>query len=247
MRFVPVLAAAVFTLSAACDKKKEGDGAPPAPADPVAKGTDPAKGGDTKTAETRPSEPPPAPKPPKAPEKTGVLDVELQEVDGGWKVLTPRVSQFFTEKPSVQRQDAQTPAGDTVGGAIAMVGGGERFAGLIYIPIPKELPYDVPKGLKGARDGMLRMFEPGYTARDEKAKLGPLDANHMIAEGTGQGHRFHVEAWLAYDEAAHAVYGLMALRKPDDLAGLDKLTEGFTIRADAKPAEAPAADGKKSK
>ncbi len=240
MRFVPVLAAAVFTFSAACDKKKEGDGAGPA-ADPVAKSADPAKDPGVAPVEK------PAPKAPGPITKTGVLDVELQEVDGGWNVLTPRVSQFFTSKPSVQRQDAQTPFGDTVPGAVAMVEGGDRFAGLIYIPIPKDLPYDVPKGLKGARDGMLGMFDPGYTAKDEKAKLGPLEANHVIAEGSREGHRFHVEAWIAYDEGGHSVYGLMALRMPTDLAGLDKLTEGFAIRADAAPAEKPAPTEKKSK
>jgi len=248
MRFVPAFAA-VLALTAACDKKKDGDpaatgGGAAGAADPVAKGTDTAKGGDTKAGDTKPAEPPPALKPPKAPEKTGVLDVELQEVDGGWKVLTPRVSQFFASKPTVQRQDAQTPFGDTVPGAVAMVEGGDRFAGLIYIPIPKDLPYDVPKGLKGARDGMLGMFDPGYTAKDEKSKLGPLDANHVIAEGSREGHRFHVEAWIAYDEAGHSVYGLMALRMPTDLGGLDKLVEGFSIRADAKPAEEPADDKK---
>ncbi|MBL9017030.1 MAG: hypothetical protein JNL83_22785 [Myxococcales bacterium] len=152
-------------------------------------------------------------------------------------MLTPRVSQFFTGKPSVQRQDAKAPSGETVPGAVAMVEGADRFAGLIYIPIPKDLPYDVPKGLKGARDGMLGMFDPGYTAKDEKAKLGPLDANHVIAEGSSQGQRFHVEAWIAYDEPGHAVYGLMALRMPGDLGGLDKLVEGFSLREDAKPAE----------
>ena len=251
MRFVPVLAAAVFTLSAACDKKKDGDpasGGSAGAADPVAKGSDPAKGGDTKPGETKPgetklAEDKPAPKPPGKPEKTGVLDVEIQEVDGGWNVLTPRAKQFFTSKPSVQRQDAQTPFGDTVPGAVAMVEGGDRFAGLIYIPIPKDLPYDVPKGLKGARDGMLGMFDPGYTAKDEKAKLGPLEANHVTAEGSREGHKFHVEAWIAYDEGGHSVYGLMALRMPTDLGGLDKLVEGFAIREDAKPAEK--ADDKK--
>lgn len=236
MRFVPVLAAAAFTFSAACDKKKGGDATGGA-ADPVATATDKAD---------KPAEPA-KPKPPGPIQKTGVLDVELQQVDGGWKVLTPRVSQLFTSKPTVQRQDAQTPFGDTVPGAVALVEGGDRFAGLIYIPIPKDLPYDVPKGLKGARDGMLGMFDPGYTAKDEKSKLGPLEANHVIAEGSREGHRFHVEAWIAYDEGGHSVYGLMALRMPSDLSGIDKLVEGFTIREDAKPAEAPPAqadDGK---
>jgi hypothetical protein len=234
----------VFTFSAACDKKKGGEASSGGggAADPVAKSADPAK--DPKAGDTKPTEAPPAPKPPKAPEKTGVLDVEIQEVDGGWNVLTPRVKQFFTSKPSVQRQDAQTPFGDTVPGAVAMVEGGDRFAGLIYIPIPKDLPYDVPKGLKGARDGMLGMFDPGYTAKDEKSKLGPLEANHVIAEGSREGHRFHVEAWIAYDEGGHSVYGLMALRMPTDLTGLDKLVDGFAIREDAKAAEKPADDKK---
>ena len=243
MRFVPAFAV-VLALTAACDKKKGGEpataGGSAGAADPVAKGAD-TKAGETKAADTtKPADPPPPPKAPKAPEKTGVLDVEIQEVDGGWKVLTPRASQFFTSKPTVQRQDAQTPFGDTVPGAVAMVEAGNRFVGLIYIPIPKELPYDVPKGLKGARDGMLGMFDPGYTAKDEKAKLGPLDANHVTAQGSSQGQRFHVEAWIAYDEPSHAVYGLMALRMPSDLSGLDKLVEGFTIREDAKPADKPA-------
>src|SRR6185369_6389165 len=118
-------------------------------------------------------EPPPPPKPAKPAEKTGVLDLELQEVDGGYKIITPRITQFFATRPQVQRQDAQTPYGDTIPGGVAIVEGGDRFAGLIYIPIPKDIPYDVKKGLKGARDGMLGMFEGPYDAKDDKTKLGP--------------------------------------------------------------------------
>ena len=93
MRFVPAFVA-VLALTAACDKKKEGDpasGGTAGAADPVAKGGDTAKSGNN-SGETKPGDPPAPPKPPKAPAKTGVLDVELQEVDGGWKVLTPRAS-----------------------------------------------------------------------------------------------------------------------------------------------------------
>jgi hypothetical protein len=117
-----------------------------------------------------------------------------------------------------------------------MVEGNDRFGGLIYIPIPKDIPYDVQKGLKGARDGMLGMFEGKYDAKDEKTTLGGLEANHVTAEGSREGHRFHVEAWIAFDPVGRTVYGLMALRMPSDLEGIAKMREGFELRPDAKPA-----------
>lgn len=244
MRLVPLLILALSVT--ACDKAKggggltehskdtaEATGSAGAKPDPVAKETA------TKEAE-KAKAPEPPPKAPEPPTKTGVLDLEIQKVAGGYKIVTPRITQLFATKPTVQRQDAQTPFGDTIPGAVAVVEGGDRFAGLIYIPIPKQIPYDVPKGLKGARDGMLGMFDGKYDAKDDKVKLGPFDANHVVAEGERAGHKFHVEAWIAYDDVGRTVYGLMSLRMPGDLDGIGKLPEGFTLRPDApmaKPAD----------
>jgi len=232
MRLVPLLALSL-SFATACDKKTSPD--QPAP------GVAPVNKDEPKTeAKTEPKkEEPKKEEPPKPVTKTGILDLELQEVAGGWKLITPRFTQLFTTKPAVQRQDAQSPSGDTIPGAVGIQQGGERFAGLIYIPIPSNIPYDVAKGLKGARDGMMGMFEGKYDAKDDKAKLGPLDANHVVAEGSRAGQKFHVEAWIAYDEGGRTVYGLMALRTPADLEGVDKLKEGFELRPDAAPAIPP--------
>jgi hypothetical protein len=222
MRLVPALVL-VLSVSAACDKK----GPPERGADPVAVAAAPS------VAVEAPKPPPPPPAPPKPVTKTGVLDLQLQEVDGGWKLITPRATQLFTAKPSVERQDARSPFGDMIPGAVAMVEAGDRFGGLIYIPIPKDIPYDVKKGLKGARDGMLGMFEGPYDAKDEASKLGPWTANHVIADGQRSGQRFHVEAWIAFDPVGRTVYGLMSLRTPSDLDGISTLHDGFTLREDA--------------
>ncbi len=235
MRLVPLL---LLALSAtACDKAKGTE--PSATGSAAAKPEAVVKDTSTKEAAKVPEAPPP-PKKLAPPTKTGVLDLEVQEAEGGWKIITPRMTQRFPSKPSVQRQDAQTPFGDTIPGAVAVVEGGDRFTGLIYIPIPKEIPYDVPKGLKGARDGMLGMFDGKYEAKDEKVKLGPLDANHVIAEGSRQGHKFHVEAWIAYDDVGRTVYGLMTLRMPGDLDGIATIPAGFELRPDAPTALPPA-------
>lgn len=230
MRLVPILALSL-SLATACDKK------PPASEGAGASGmakTDPAKTGEPKKDEPKKDEPKKE-EPPKPVTKTGILDLELQEVSGGYKLITPRFTQLFTSRPQVQRQDAQTPFGDTIPGGVAIQEAGNRFVGLIYIPIPKDIPYDVAKGLKGARDGMLGMFEGKYDAKDDKTKLGPLDANHVVAEGSRGGQKFHVEAWIAYDEGGRTVYGLMSLRMPTDLDGVDKLKDGFELRPDAAP------------
>ncbi len=231
MRLVPILA---LTLSlSACDKKTS----PPA-------SENPAPGISVKELAKEPVKVEDKKEEPVT--KTGILDLELQEVAGGYKLISPRFTQMFTSKPQVQRQDAQTPFGDTIPGGVAIVEGGERFAGLIYIPIPKNIPYDVAKGLKGARDGMLGMFEGKYDAKDDKTKLGPLDANHVVADGSRGGHSFHVEAWIAYDEGGRTVYGLMSLRMPSDLEGVGKLKDGFELRPDAAPALPPTEGDKDS-
>ncbi len=238
MRLVPIL---VLVLSVtACDKAKGGGGLTEHSTDTGSAGA--KLGSVTKASE--PAKAPPPPKPPQPPTKTGVLDLEVQEAAGGYTIITPRITQLFPGKPTVQRQDSKTPFGDTIPGAVAVIQTGLQFAGLIYIPIPEAIPYDVPKGLKGARDGMLGMFDGKYDAKDEKAKLGPFDANHVIAEGERQGQKFHVEAWIAYDDVGRTVYGLMALRMPGDLDGIGKLPEGFVLRPDAPTARPAAADGK---
>lgn len=236
MRLVPILALSL-SLFTACDKKADNaDKAGPTASDP--KAVEANKATEPKKAEPKPAEPPKE-EPPKPVTKTGTLDLEMQEVAGGYNVITPRFTQFFPAKPQVQRQDAAAPDGTTIPGAVAIVQSGERFAGLIYIPIPKDVNYNVPKGLKGARDGMLGMFEGKYDAKDDKTKLGPLDANHVVAEGSRGGHKFHIEAWIAYDEGGRTVYGLMSLRMPNDLEGVDKVKEGFQLRPDAAAAVEP--------
>jgi len=236
MRLVSLLALSL-SLTTACDKKTSSESTGSA-APAVAKtepGKDPAKPATPAKDEPKQEEPK-AEQSPKPATKTGILDLELQEVAGGYKVITPRFTQFFPSLPQLQRQDAKTPSGDTIPGGVAIASGGNRFAGLIYIPVPKDTPYDVAKGLKGARDGMLgNMFEGKFTAKDDKAKIGPLDASHVVAEGSRSGQKFHVEAWFAYDPGGRTVYGLMSLRMPTDLEGIDKFPAGFEKRADAAP------------
>ena len=199
----------------------------------------------TKAAEPVKAPEPPAPPKPEAPVATGVLDLQLEHTPaapGGtdtYRVLTPRIAMTFKIKPQVQRQDTQAPDGTTIPGAIAVAEAGNQFDGLIYIPIPEGVTYDVKKGLKGARDGVLKMFESQATPRDEATTLGPFKANHLIAEGARAGHEFHLEAWFAFDDTSRAVYGLLALREKGVVAGIAELHDGFVLREGV--AAAPAA------
>lgn len=231
MRTLPVL---VLVVAAACSKsepsKKE-------PASGTGKASTAAAAATPPAAKEKKPPPPPTP--------TGVLDLEIQRMpaDGAtrasYHLLMPKFSQQFRARPKVERQDTPTPDGlAKIASAFAISSVGETFDGLIYVPIPEDIEYDVPKGLKGARDGMLKMMKI-TSVKDEESTLGPLKANHVTATGSAQGQKLRVEAWIAFDDASRTLYGLMALRKEGVRDGIDALHAGFTAR-DAKP-EAPAA------
>ncbi len=226
------LALLALLLSTACDKSgttadkaaalSASDQAAAAKASVAEKAAPPAP--------VAPTIPPPGP-----PESTGVLDLQLQRIPGAggkesFRVLSPRVSIDLDTRPAMSKEDMAAPDGSMIPAAMGLSSSDSGADGFLYLPIPKDREYNVETGIKGARDGFMKMFDPGYQAKDEPAKLGPFDATHVIADGERQGLKLHVEAWIAWDASAYTMYGVMALRMQGDATGVAALANSFTLR-----------------
>lgn len=228
----------ILVLTAACDKS--GGGA--AERGERAAAESEARVLAAKAADTAATPPVSAP-----PEKTGVLDLELQRVTDSagvslYRILSPRISLEFASLPALAAKDIPAPDGTLVPTGMAMIEGSASADGLMYMPVPKDRAYDLATGIAGTRDGFMKPFDPGYKMTHEPAKLGPFDAMHMIADGTRRGTKTHMEAWIAWDPTAHIMYTVMAIRMSDDHAGIgssryqDRRWRGrvYTARGDAE-------------
>ena len=227
------LALLALLLTSACDKS--GSAAAKAAADQAAAAKASAAEKAAKPAPVEPAIVEAAIEPPGPPESTGVLDLQLQRIPGAggkesFRVLSPRVTIDLNTRPAMSKEDMAAPDGSMIPAAIGLSSNNTGADGFLYLPIPKDRVYNVETGIKGARDGFMKMFDPGYKAKDEPAKLGPFDATHVIADGERGGMKLHVEAWIAWDASAYTMYGVMALRMQGDATGVAALASSFKLR-----------------
>ena len=82
---------------------------------------------------------------------------------------------------------------------------------LLYMPIPKDRPYDGTRGMAVTIEEMLATTPPAERPTSEPSKLGPLDALHIVMESRPKdatAKPFHFEGWAAWDEPARTLYAL---------------------------------------
>ena len=224
----------LFTVLAvaACDK-------PGAPAS--TKGS-----GDTKPVVTAPVAadkvaPPDAPAERVSP--SGALDFELVEKVGSYTLRDQAYEATFQSTPKVERQDQTTATGIKLHGlmAISAIGVLEAY-GLIVLPIPRNVPYDIPKGMHEARDGMFKAMGATMTS-DKDFVVGGLPGRQAVGKASLQGTDMRIELRLSFDKPHNTMVGLMALTKSEDL---DAEVAGFLKSFTVKPGDAPpAGDGTK--
>ena len=87
----------------------------------------------------------------------GALDFELVEKVGSYTLRDKAYEATFQSTPKVQPQEQSTAGGIKLHGLMAISEIGELEAyGLIVLPIPRNVAYDIPKGMHEARDGMFK-------------------------------------------------------------------------------------------
>ena len=181
-----------------------------------------------------------------APERvspSGALDFELVEKVGSYTLRDKAYEATFQSTPKVERQDQTTAVGIKLHGlmAIASIGVLEAY-GLIVLPIPRNVPYDIPKGMHEARDGMFKAMGATMTS-DKDFVVGGLPGRQAVGKASLQGTDMRIELRLAFDKPHNTMVGLMALTKSEDL---DAEVGGFLKSFTVKPGDAPpAGDGTK--
>jgi hypothetical protein len=152
---------------------------------------------------------PPLPKQPELPKvtKTGVLDFELAEADGHFVLRDDAYELTFPFKPDVEGGDQVAPSGAKLHIASGLAEKGNDIFGFFIIPVPKNVPYDVDKGLKGARDGALAKIN-GKLETETATKMDSLKGRKSIATASVGGQSLHVEMVLAFDKDRHTVLGM---------------------------------------
>ncbi len=173
----------------------------------------------------------------------GALDFELVEKVGSYTLRDKAYEATFQSTPKVQPQDQSTAGGIKLHGLMAIASIGETEAyGLIVLPIPRNVPYDIPKGLHEARDGMFKAMGATMTS-DKDFDVGGLAGRQAIGKASLQGNDMRIEVRLAFDKPHNTMVGLMALTKSENL---DAEVGGFLKSFAVKPGDAPpAGDGTK--
>ncbi len=173
----------------------------------------------------------------------GALDFELVEKVGSYTLRDKAYEATFQSTPKIQPQDQVAASGIHLHGLMAIASIGELEAyGLIVLPIPSNVPYDIPKGLHDARDGMFNAMNAKMT-KDQPFKVGGLDGSQAIGTTTLQGTPMRIELRIAFDKPHNTMVGLMALTKSEDLGSE---VGGFLNSFLVKPGDAPpAGDGTK--
>lgn len=140
--------------------------------------------------------------------KTGVLDLELAEQAGMFTLRDDQYRVTFPAKPALEKTDSVAPDGTKLPGAVATATiGNDQAFGMILILIPKDVPYNAKKGLKGARDGMVRQI--GAKVIEEKAiTIAGVPGRRTLASATVDNKKLTFEMQFAYDKKRHAVFGL---------------------------------------
>jgi hypothetical protein len=152
--------------------------------------------------------PPPDPNAPEKVTKTDVLGLEIIEKAGMFTLHDEAYWLTFPTKPEVQRTDSTAPDGTKLPGAVATATiGQDQGYGMILMMIPDGVSYDAKKGLKAARDGMLRQV--GAKLQKETATtIAGVPGRRATASVTIQGKQLTLELQFAYDKKRHAVFGL---------------------------------------
>jgi hypothetical protein len=203
-----------------CDKGSKDSGKDPASAKPgsAAPVTDKAAPPAAPVAAPAPAPAPtPAPAPVKPAEPAqpvedkvlalGVLDLEMVE-HGKLFILHDEAYELaFPIKPAVQASDQVTPSGVKLHAASALATNDSDIYGLFVIPIPKGVPYDVKKGLNGARDGALKNINAKLVS-EINTTFGGLKGRKATGAATLAGKDLKLDLYLAYDKAHHTMIGL---------------------------------------
>jgi hypothetical protein len=173
------------------------------------------------------------------PTATGVLDLETVPHGDATIVRDAAYSFEFPWAPKVEQVDSPIPDGGKLAGAtvIGLAPDGARGVGVMMLPVPKSQPYDVKKGIAGARDGILGAIQA--TLLTEKvARLGPFSGKKITASAALGGTQYAIEVILAWDPGHHTMiglYSLMPATKGVDRAPIDAFYASFQVKAGAAP------------
>src|ERR1700749_3411278 len=116
---------------------------------------------------------------------TGALDLDLTQKGSAYVLRDDSYEITFPNKPEVTATD--TPAnGTTFKNASAIYESGTDVYGFFMVPIPKGVPYDVKKGIDGARDGALQNVN-GKIVKEDDAVVGGLKGRHTLGKANIQG------------------------------------------------------------
>jgi hypothetical protein len=197
--------------SVGCDKpSKDSNEGPasvkPGPAAPVSdKATPPV-----------PTTPDPAPVKPGEPAThvggrggaTGVLDLELVE-HGKLFVLRDEAYEIaFPIIPQVEGRDQVAPSGAKLHTASVVASNDSDIYGLLLIPVPQGVPYEIEKGLTGTRDDTLKNINAKLVS-ETQTTFGGLQGRKATGRAEAGGKDLQIDFYFAYDKSHHTMIGLL--------------------------------------
>jgi hypothetical protein len=139
---------------------------------------------------------------------TGVLGLEIAEQGGLFTLRDSAYRVTFPSKPAIEKSDSVAPDGTKLPGAVATATiGADQGYGMILLRIPKGVRYDAKKGLKAARDGMIRQLGAKLLT-DTATTIGGIPGRRSVASVTIENKPLTLELQFAYDKKRSSVFGL---------------------------------------
>jgi hypothetical protein len=139
---------------------------------------------------------------------TGVLDLELVE-HGKLFVLRDEAYEIsFPIKPLIEGSDQVAPSGAKLHTASVVASNDSEIYGLLLIPVPKGIPYDIEKGLTGARDDALKNINAKLVS-ETPTPFGGLQGRKATGRAEVGGKDLQIDFYFAYDKYHHTMIGLL--------------------------------------
>jgi len=194
-----------------CDKRSEDSNKGPASVKPG-----PAAPVSDKAAPPASTTPAPAPVKPGEPAThvgdgvgaTGVLDLELVEHGKQFVLRDEAYEIAFPIKPLVEGGDQVAPNGAKLHTANAVASNDSDIYGLLMIPVPIGVPYEIEGVLTGARDDTLKNINAKLVS-ETQTTFGGLQGRKAIGRTEVGGKELHIDLYLAYDKSHHTTIGLL--------------------------------------
>ena len=176
-----------------------------------------------------------------APKITKAVALDFDLVDNGTSFVL-QDSAFavtFPKHPKVKVEAKTSASGIALSPLTAVATIDEDFYVLVVLPIPKDVPYDVDKGMSGTRDGALGNISGTIVSESATTLGGIAKARKTVATAVVGGKTLRVDMIVAWDDTHRCLIAIFTATTATDSTAIARAFLGsfkFNKAGKAPPA-----------